>query len=348
VAADDINLETNDGELVCFLGPSGSGKTTLMRMISGLETPTEGRIYFDDEDVTDLPTAERNIAMVFQFPAVYPDLTVYENMAAPLRAEGLSKDKIREKVLWAAKMLHMEAYLDRRSRQLDMSVLQRVSVAKAIVRNPRVFLFDEPLSNLDAKLRDSLRYELKRLHTETEQTMIYVTHDQVEAMALADRIAVLKEGKLQQFDTPENIFHHPANKFVAYFIGSPSMNFIESTLHLSAEKAYAELGKSTFDLEPIKGLLLEKVGERVTECILGIRPQNVEILFKGDAGTFKCKVLTVESLGTTSLLGLSLDDVSLKAMWDGFFPKRVGEDVWIKIDPAATRIIDKKSEMVIA
>lgn len=347
VAVNNLSLEIADKEYTCFLGPSGSGKTTLMRMIAGLETPTHGEIYFDDERVTDLPTAERNIAMVFQFPAIYPSLNVYDNIAIPLKAEGLSRGEIREKVLWAARLLGLEPYLNYRYSQLDMGILQRVSVAKAIVRRPRVFLFDEPLSNLDAKLRDSLRYELKKLHSEIKQTTIYVTHDQLEAMALADKIAVLRDGKLQQYDTPENIFNHPANKFVAYFIGSPSINFIEATLHVSSQGSYAEFGGVTLDLEPIKELLLKRLGEGSGEYILGIRPQYIEILLERAPGALGCRVSMVESMGTSSLVEVSLGDTAIRALWDGMFPRAPGSEVWIRFNIDALRIIDKATEEVL-
>ena len=347
VAVNDLNLTINHGEFVCFLGPSGSGKTTLLRMIAGLETPTKGEIYFDDERVTDLPTPDRDIAMVFQFPAIYPSLTVYENIAVPLRAEGLSADEIRKRVLWAAEMMGIKQYLNYRYGQLDMGTLQRVSIAKAIVRRPRVFLFDEPLSNLDAKLRDSLRYQFKKIHAEIKQTMIYVTHDQLEAMALADRIAILKDGILQQYDTPENIFYHPVNKFVAYFIGSPTINFIDATLHISREKAYAEFGGATIDLGEIKDLLVERIGETTKDYILGIRPQHITISFEEIPNSFRSKVTTVESMGTSSLIELSRDNILFKALWEGSFPKKPGDEVWVQFDQNMIRVIDKKTEKVL-
>ena len=347
VAVNNLTAEIRDKEFVCFLGPSGSGKTTLMRMIAGLETPTEGEIYFDEERVTDLPTSERNIAMVFQFPAIYPSLTVYDNIAVPLRAEKLSRDEIRSKVIWAAELLGLKPYLDYRYSQLDMGILQRVSIAKAIVRNPRVFIFDEPLSNLDAKLRESMRYQLKKIHAEIKQTMIYVTHDQMEAMALADRIAILKDGVLQQYDTPENIYYHPVNKFVAYFIGSPSINFIDAVVNVTADKAYASFNDAVLDLTVIKDLLLEKLGEGAGEYTLGIRPQFVEVLLEEEPGAFKCKVETLESMGASTLIELKVGEVLLRSLWDGVFPKGEGTEVWVKIDPQHVRIIDKKTEKVI-
>ncbi|HDD40059.1 MAG: sugar ABC transporter ATP-binding protein [Thaumarchaeota archaeon] len=347
IAVNRVNMEIKHGELTCILGPSGSGKTTMMRMIAGLETPTEGDIYFDEERVTELPPAERDVAMVFQFPAVYPSLTVYENIAVPLRAEKLSKDEIRRKVMWAAELLGLKEYLNYRYNQLDMGVLQRVSIAKAIVRSSRVFIFDEPLSNLDAKVREVLRVHIKKIHAELGQTMIYVTHDQLDAMSLADRIAILRNGILQQFDTPENIYHHPANKFVAFFIGSPSINFIDATVRVTEKDAYAEIGGQKLDLTKIRSILAEKIGEMSREFTLGIRPQFIDVSLEEKPGALKAVVEVIESMGATTLLEVKVDDVTIRALWDGVFPKSEGAEVWLTVDPNHVRLIDKKTEKVI-
>jgi len=347
IAVNRVSMEIRHGELTCILGPSGSGKTTMMRMIAGLETPTEGDIYFDEDRVTELPPAERNVAMVFQFPAVYPALTVYENIAVPLRAEKLSRDEIRKKVMWAAELLNLKEYLDYRYSQLDMGVLQRVSIAKAIVRNSRVFIFDEPLSNLDAKVREVLRVHIKKIHAELGQTMIYVTHDQLDAMNLADRIAILKDGRLQQFDTPENIYHHPANKFVAFFIGSPSINFIDATVHVAEREAYAEVGGQKLDLTKIRDALAEKIGEVSGEFTLGIRPQFVSLSLDEKPGALRGVVEVIESMGATTLLEVKVDDVTMRALWDGVFPRSEGTEIWLTVDPDQVRLIDKKTEKVI-
>jgi len=347
IAVNKVNMEIRHGELTCLLGPSGSGKTTMMRMIAGLETPTEGDIYFDDERVTELPPAERNISMVFQFPAFYPALTVYENIAVPLRAEGLSKEEIRKRVMWAAELLGIKEHLDSRYSQLDMGLLQRVSIAKAIVRNARAFIFDEPLSNLDAKTRETLREHIKKIHAELRQTMIYVTHDQLDAMSLADRIAVLKDGILQQFDTPENIYHHPANKFVAYFIGTPTINFIDSTIHFTQEGAYAEIGGQRLDLTPIRQLLMEKLAGAGGEYILGVRPQFVQLSLERRPNSLKGVIEAIESMGPSTLVEVKVDDVVVRALWDGVFPKREGDEVWLVVDPNHVRIIDKRTEKVL-
>lgn len=347
VAVNKVNMVIKHGELTCLLGPSGSGKTTMMRMIAGLETPTEGDIYFDEERVTDLPPAERNIAMVFQFPAFYPSLTVYDNIAIPLRAEGLSKEEIRKKVMWAAELLGLKDYLNRRYGQLDMGLLQRVSIAKAIVRNARAFIFDEPLSNLDSKTREVLRGHIKRIHAEIGQTTIYVTHDQLDAMMLADRIAILKDGILQQFDTPENIYHHPANKFVAYFIGTPTINFIDATLHVTRDEAYAEIGAQKLDLTPLREVLAQRFGETSVECILGVRPQFVNASLESRPGAMKGVVEVIENMGPSTLVEVRINDITLRALWDGIFPGKEGNEIWLAIDPHYVRIIDKKTEKVV-
>jgi len=226
-AVDGINLVAKEGEFLVLLGPSGCGKTTLMRMIAGLERPTEGDIVIDDKNVTDLPPRARNIAMVFQSYALYPHLSVEKNISFPLRARRVPKDEIRKKVDWAARMFGIAQFLDRKPRQLSGGERQRVALARAVVREPVVFLLDEPLSNLDAKLRNSARDELKQFQRKLRTTTIYVTHDQAEAMGLGDRIAVLNQGKVCQVGTPQEIYRDPTDTFVATFIGSPPMNLIE-------------------------------------------------------------------------------------------------------------------------
>src|SRR6202521_5175309 len=227
-AVDGIDLVAKEGEFLVLLGPSGCGKTTLMRMIAGLERPTSGEILLDGAVVNDLPPRARNIAMVFQSYALYPHLTVEKNISFPLRAVGMPRDETRKKVEWAAKMFGIERFLDRKPRQLSGGERQRVALARAVVREPVVFLLDEPLSNLDAKLRNSAREELERFHRRVGTTTIYVTHDQVEAMAMGDRIVVLNQGSVRQFGTPKEVYDDPADTFVATFLGSPPMNLVEN------------------------------------------------------------------------------------------------------------------------
>jgi multiple sugar transport system ATP-binding protein len=226
-AVNDVNLVTNEGEFLVFLGPSGSGKTTLLRMIAGLEVPTRGEILIGGQVVNHLSPRERRIAMVFQSYALYPHLSVYDNIAFPLRAQGVPKDQHKKKVEWASGLLGIQRLLERKPRELSGGERQRVALARAIVREPSVFLLDEPLSNLDAKLRASARAELEKFHRDVETTTIYVTHDQVEAMAMGDRIVVLHQGVVRQIGTPTEVYDNPADTFVATFLGSPPMNLVE-------------------------------------------------------------------------------------------------------------------------
>jgi multiple sugar transport system ATP-binding protein len=231
-AVDGIDLQSEEGEFLVLLGPSGCGKTTLLRMIAGLEQPTEGEVLIGGEVVNGLPPRARKIAMVFQSYALYPHMTVFRNIAFPLKAEGLDQTTRRQKVEWAAKLLDIERLLDRRPRQLSGGERQRVALARALVREPTVFLLDEPLSNLDAKLRAAARDDLLEFQRRVGITTIYVTHDQVEAMGMGDRIAVMNQGKVGQLGTPEEVYHHPADTFVATFLGSPPMNLLEQDDHL--------------------------------------------------------------------------------------------------------------------
>jgi multiple sugar transport system ATP-binding protein len=238
VAVKDFNLETEDGEFVVFVGPSGCGKTTTLRMIAGLEEISEGRIYIGDRLVNDVPPKDRDIAMVFQNYALYPHMNVYENMAFGLRLRRYPKDEIDRRVKEAARILKIEHLLNRKPRELSGGQRQRVAMGRAIVREPKVFLMDEPLSNLDAKLRVEMRAEIAKLQRRLGVTTIYVTHDQVEAMTLGHRIVVMKDGEIQQVDTPLNLYDFPANRFVAGFIGSPSMNFIRAHVEAQGDRVY--------------------------------------------------------------------------------------------------------------
>src|SRR5215813_3528607 len=236
VVVDDLSLEINDGEFVVLLGPSGCGKTTTLRMIAGLESPTSGEIFIAGQPVKDLPPPRRDVAMVFQSYALYPHMTIAQNIGYPLRVRKLRDDQIRKQVRETARLLEIEALLQRKPRELSGGERQRVALARAIVRHPRAFLMDEPLSNLDAKLRLQMRGELKRLQQTLATTTVYVTHDQSEAMTLGHRVALMNRGKLQQFDTPLEIYNRPANRFVAEFVGSPGMNFICGRIDLSQQK----------------------------------------------------------------------------------------------------------------
>lgn len=273
VALNNLSLEVQDKEFLVLVGPSGCGKSTALRCLAGLEEITEGRILIGDRVVNDVPPKDRNIAMVFQSYALYPHMSVYDNMAFGLKLRRTPKDEINRRVQEAAKILGIENLLDRKPKQLSGGQRQRVALGRAIVREPSVFLLDEPLSNLDAKLRVQTRAELIKLHQRLGTTFIYVTHDQMEAMTMADRIAVLKDGVLQQLDTPQNLYDYPGNIFVAGFIGSPSMNFFNASITGEGDQLFVDAGSFRIPITPsIKARLKDGAGKRV---ILGIRPEDI-------------------------------------------------------------------------
>jgi multiple sugar transport system ATP-binding protein len=272
-ALEDINIEINDGEFVVLVGPSGCGKTTLLRMVAGLEDITEGEISIADKVVNEVAPKDRDIAMVFQNYALYPHMSVYDNMAFSLKLRKLPKDEIDNKVKDAAKTLEISELLDRKPKALSGGQRQRVAMGRAIVRNPQAFLMDEPLSNLDAKLRVQMRAELGQLHSQLKTTTLYVTHDQVEAMTMGDRVAVIRKGKLQQIDTPREIYLYPKNIFVAGFIGSPSMNFVYATTQVTKNGTEITFGDSKVVSKNAPESLKEFEGK---EIVLGIRPEAFE------------------------------------------------------------------------
>jgi multiple sugar transport system ATP-binding protein len=273
VAVNDLNLEIQDKEFLVLVGPSGCGKSTALRCLAGLEEISDGRILIGDRVVNDVPPKDRDIAMVFQSYALYPHMSVYDNMAFGLKLRKTPKDEINKRVQEAAKILGIEMLLDRKPKQLSGGQRQRVALGRAIVREPAVFLFDEPLSNLDAKLRVQTRAEITKLHQRLGTTFIYVTHDQVEAMTMADRIAVIRDGILQQSDNPQNLYDYPGNVFVAGFIGSPSMNFFDATITGTADEMYIDTGTFRIKVtDKIKSRMTDGVGKKV---IFGIRPEDI-------------------------------------------------------------------------
>ncbi len=279
-AVHGIDLDIKDGEFMVFVGPSGCAKSTTLRMIAGLEEITGGEVYIGDKLVNDVPPKDRGIAMVFQNYALYPHMTVYENMAFGLKLKKTPKDEIDKRVREAAEKLEITELLDRKPKEMSGGQRQRVALGRAIVRKPEVFLFDEPLSNLDAKLRVSMRVRITQLHQELKTTMIYVTHDQVEAMTMGDRITVMKSGRIMQVDTPLNLYHYPANKFVAGFIGSPTMNLIEGTLVEKEGKVFVDINGAEIEIlgekaEKVKG----HAGKKVT---FGISPESIRVVAEED------------------------------------------------------------------
>jgi multiple sugar transport system ATP-binding protein len=297
----NVDLKIEDGEFVVFVGPSGCGKSTLLRMIAGLEDINAGDIFIDGERMNDVPSSKRGLAMVFQSYALYPNMTLYENMAFGLKLANKPKDEIDAAVRQAAKTLHIDHLLDRKPKALSGGQRQRVAIGRAITRKPRVFLFDEPLSNLDAALRTKMRIEFSRLHDELKTTMIYVTHDQIEAITLADRIVVLSQGKIEQVGSPLELYHRPANLFVAGFIGSPRMNFIEGVLSTIGESSAIKLrgGETIFANIDTKRA---KVGEEVT---VGIRPEHVA-LPANQSNIVNARTTLVEPMGDSTLVYLEV------------------------------------------
>ena len=294
-----VDLQIDSGEFVVFVGPSGCGKSTLLRMVAGLEEITEGELYIDGRKVNDVDPADRGVAMVFQSYALYPHMTVAENMGFGLKMNGVAKDEIAKRVAIAAKTLKMEALLDRKPKDMSGGQRQRVAIGRAIVRDPKVFLFDEPLSNLDAELRVEMRLQIAKLHHELGNTMIYVTHDQVEAMTLADKIVVLRSGNVEQVGSPLELYHAPANEFVAGFIGSPKMNFIDALVDdLDGDQASVRLPDGQIIALSVNSDLVNQ-GEKVR---LGIRPEHIHTqINQGDFSvSFQSEV--VERLGNSTYL----------------------------------------------
>jgi multiple sugar transport system ATP-binding protein len=303
-ALEDVNIEINDGEFVVLVGPSGCGKTTLLRMVAGLEDITEGEISIGEKVVNEVAPKDRDIAMVFQNYALYPHMSVYDNMAFSLKLRKLPKEEIDKKVKDAAKTLEISELLDRKPKALSGGQRQRVAMGRAIVRNPEAFLMDEPLSNLDAKLRVQMRAELGQLHTQLETTTLYVTHDQVEAMTMGDRVAVIRKGELQQINTPREIYLYPKNIFVAGFIGSPSMNFVYADVKISGKKAELSFAGETINCDGESAKKLEKMdGEQI---VLGIRPEAFEdSIYAKDSEyseSIDIKVTLLEQLGSDSYI----------------------------------------------
>ena len=304
----DVNLEVIDGEFLVLVGPSGCGKSTLLRIVAGLENTTEGEIFIGSELVNDVPPKNRSIAMVFQNYALYPHMNVYDNMAFGLKLKKVPVSEIKERVNAAADILGLEDYLKRKPKEMSGGQRQRVAVGRAIVRDPSVFLFDEPLSNLDAKLRVQMRSEIKKLHKRLKTTMMYVTHDQVEAMTMGDRIVVMKDGYLMQSDSPLEIYRHPANKFVASFIGSPSMNFLEAEVSINSDLV---LKGNHFSLKYPKSKntgLKPYQGKKVT---LGIRPEHLNIDPKGKG--IEVELDVSELMGSESYLHARLGEAEIIA-----------------------------------
>ena len=366
-AVTDFNLDIEDKEFIVFVGPSGCGKSTTLRMIAGLEEITSGELYIDGTLVNNVAPKDRDIAMVFQNYALYPHMTVYDNMAFGLKLRKMPKDQIDQRVKEAARILGIEMYLSRKPKALSGGQRQRVALGRAIVREPKVFLLDEPLSNLDAKLRSQMRTEITKLHNRLATTFIYVTHDQVEAMTMGTRIVVMKDGFMQQVDTPINLYDYPINQFVAGFIGTPQMNFFTGVLTGTKNKVFVEFGMEKIELPAEKVKLicnLDKYLNTGREVVFGIRPEDVsdeeDVVANAKNGVIEVKVDVVEALGSETLLYCKTreedtgeeksiaDDVSnLVAKVDSRSSTKRDMVIKVALDLAHCHLFDKETEITV-
>ncbi len=351
VAVSDVNLEIRDKEFIVLVGPSGCGKSTTLRMIAGLEEISEGELYIGDRLVNDIAPKDRDIAMVFQNYALYPHMTVFENMAFGLKLRKVPKDEIERKVNEAAKILDLTHLLDRKPKAMSGGQRQRVALGRAIVRSPKVFLLDEPLSNLDAKLRAQMRTEISKIHKKLGTTFIYVTHDQTEAMTMGDRIVCMKDGFVQQVDTPQNLYEKPANKFVAGFLGSPQMNFVDATLKEEFGQYIVEFGNDNQIIVPESKVNDELPNYVNKEIILGIRPESLhdEEMFLSNAstGVIDATVEITEMMGAETYLYLLCDNIPLIARVSPRSTARANDVIKIAMDPNRIHIFDKETEKTI-
>ena len=351
VAVRDFNLEIEDKEFIIFVGPSGCGKSTTLRMIAGLEDITSGELWIGDRLVNDVEPKDRDIAMVFQNYALYPHMTVYENMAFGLRLRKTPKDKINKLVHEAAKILDIEHLLNRKPKALSGGQRQRVAMGRAIVRDPKVFLMDEPLSNLDAKLRVQMRLEISKLHQRLETTIIYVTHDQTEAMTLGTRIVVMKDGVVQQVDSPDRLYSMPNNLFVAGFIGSPQMNFIECKVVRSGADVVLMFGTNSVRVPESKGRVLVDSGYEGKTVILGIRPEDIHdeqaFLAQSPDTVVDATIRVYEMLGAEVFLYFSIDQFEITARVNPRTTARPGDTIKVALDLSKMHLFDKETEEVI-
>lgn len=342
-AVKDFNMDIADNEFIVFVGPSGCGKSTTLRMIAGLEEITSGELYIDDLLVNDVEPKNRDIAMVFQNYALYPHMTVYNNMAFALKLRKLSKEEIDVRVREAAEILDITEYLDRKPKALSGGQRQRVALGRAIVRHPKVFLLDEPLSNLDAKLRSVMRTEITKLHHKLKTTFIYVTHDQVEAMTMGSRIVVMKDGFIQQIDAPQNLYDLPANKFVAGFIGTPQMNFVEAVV---AKKGTSyQLQFAGQSVKVAKAQLPEALQSGEHTVCVGIRPEDISVHADRVAGSISLAVDAFEALGSETIVyGDVAEGCSLTAKADARMLLSMGQQVHVVLDTNRLHFFDIETE----
>lgn len=346
IAVSDLCLKVNEGEFLVLVGPSGCGKTTALRMIAGLETATAGNLYINDRRVNDVAPRDRDIAMVFQNYALYPHMNVYDNMAFGLKMRHVPSSEIDRLIRDAADILDIGELLKRKPKELSGGQRQRVALGRAIVRQPQAFLMDEPLSNLDAKLRVQTRAELIKLHQRLHTTTVYVTHDQTEAMTMGNRIAVMKDGVLQQLDTPQSLYDNPVNQFVAGFIGSPSMSFFDARLESVDGKAAIRIGDSVFQLPPEKAKIL---GNRPAgDLIFGIRPENLSVPNENSEAVAEALVEVVEPLGSDVFVTYRLADTSFVARQPPHHMTHIGNVEKVAFDLRAAHFFDKETRQTLA
>ena len=350
-AVKDFNLEIKDQEFIIFVGPSGCGKSTTLRMIAGLEDISSGELKIGDRVVNDVEPKDRDIAMVFHNYALYPHMSVYDNMAFGLKLRKVPKDEIDKMVKEAAKILDLTPLLDRKPKALSGGQRQRVAMGRAIVRNPKVFLMDEPLSNLDAKLRVQMRSEIASLHNRLKATIIYVTHDQTEAMTLGTRIVVLKDGVIMQVDSPQKLYNEPQNLFVAGFIGSPQMNFVDAQCVVEGAKASLKFDNYSIELPEAKAKKLIDGGYAGKTVIMGIRPEDIydgaDELAKFAGSVVETDVTGYELLGAEVLLYYTLGGANMTARVDSDTPARYGDHIRLALDTSKIHVFDKDSELTI-
>ncbi len=353
IAVDDFNLEIQDKEFVVFVGPSGCGKSTTLRMIAGLEEISGGELYINGKKMNDVMPKERDIAMVFQNYALYPHMTVFENMAFALKLRKTPKDEIKQRVKQAAEILKITDLLQRKPKALSGGQRQRVAIGRAIVRNPQVFLMDEPLSNLDAKLRNQMRTELMLLRKRIDTTFVYVTHDQTEAMTLGDRIVVMKDGFIQQIGTPKDVFMHPANMFVAGFIGTPQMNFFDTALVNEKDGYTVEICGDKILLPEVKQQTLKEKGITGQSVVAGIRPEDIFIVDEGQPGDCRAHVLLTEMMGNEILVHVNIgSNVAVirmaSSLMDGTNIVKKNYEVKLSFNKERIHLFDKETEHTLA
>jgi multiple sugar transport system ATP-binding protein len=351
VAVQDFSLEIADKEFIIFVGPSGCGKSTTLRMIAGLEEISDGDLYIGDARMNDVPPKDRDIAMVFQNYALYPHMSVFENMAFGLKLRKTPKDEIKRRVEEAANILGITSLLDRKPKALSGGQRQRVAMGRAIVREPKVFLMDEPLSNLDAKLRVQMRAEISKLHNKLKTTFIYVTHDQTEAMTLGTRIVVMKDGVAQQIDTPHNLYHNPINLFVAEFIGSPKMNVLEAQAVSENGNVYLTFGGYKIKLNEVKGKAVQEGGYIGKTVLLGVRPEDLhdeELFIASSRETVvDGSVEVTEMLGAEVFLYLNIAGSEVTARVDPRSTAKAGDTIKIALDANTIHVFDKETQLTI-